>query len=181
MGDSPPELPEIVLIPRAARNVRHAYIVYDLLACLLLTGTSCAALAADPIWWAGAAGSLAMLVFGAYWVWRLQQGRRWALLAGLVACVPASVALGLSALAAAADLLQTVLHPGLAIAIGAVPGAALTALLLVSSFSSPGLKEWLRVDGRCPRCRRWRFGKVVPGVMVKCACCGRAIQFVDGR
>ena len=59
----------------------------------------------------------------------------------------------------------------------AIGVAAAILLLLVVNIVEPGLRQWLRINGRCPSCQRWLFGRHRPGTAVRCAECSAVIEF----
>ena len=114
-----------------------------------------------------------------FWAKKISHGLKWAILLGYVGFVPL-VVLGVwmiyGALALAADwfLNVSLSQRGGRIVFFLAP--LLIVIHLVVCLLSRGLKDWLRLNGRCPGCRKWRFGSAEPGT-VSCPVCGAEITF----
>ena len=50
-------------------------------------------------------------------------------------------------------------------------------LLFVANLMSPGLRTWIKLDGRCPVCLNWRFARGKADTTETCAKCGAEIIF----
>jgi hypothetical protein len=62
--------------------------------------------------------------------------------------------------------------------LGIVVVAGLVWLLALTNLFERRLWEFAQLDGRCPLCRRWRFGRIrQPGTIV-CEECGAVLEFV---
>lgn len=49
-------------------------------------------------------------------------------------------------------------------------------LLLLNIFC-PGLRPWLKLNGYCPSCGKWRFERGKPGTTEECEVCGAQLTF----
>ena len=114
-----------------------------------------------------------------FWAKKISHGLKWAILLGYVGFVPL-VVLGVwsigGALAFALALLNLRLVPGKITVILLLLIPLLIVLKLVACLLSTGLRDWLRLNGRCPGCRKWRFGCALPGT-VSCPVCGAEMKF----
>jgi hypothetical protein len=57
-----------------------------------------------------------------------------------------------------------------------VLGGILWFFALMNLFESE-IWSFARLDGRCPRCRKWRFGRIRRPQIVQCAECGAELEF----
>ena len=63
----------------------------------------------------------------------------------------------------------------------AVPFLGISTLMSLCIFLNlweKGLWEFVALNGRCPQCRTWRFGKVKQPCTIKCGDCGASLTFV---
>jgi hypothetical protein len=69
--------------------------------------------------------------------------------------------------------------PGLWLVYGAI--LALLSVMVLLNFWEKGLWTFLSLDGRCPFCRVWHFGRIKRPCLVICPECGADLEFVrDG-
>jgi hypothetical protein len=121
------------------------------------------------------------VVLHVFWLNKMLAGRAWAIIAGYIAFLPVMsfLCIGLAGLMAA--LFSWAGPVGMAVA--ALIPFALSIVFLIANIMSPGLSEWLRVNGKCPNCRSWRFGRVSAkaGAELRCDRCGAHLSFVPGE
>jgi len=176
--------PFVIAVPRGPQNVRWVLlvVVYEFVVCGLIglvqvglhAGSGVAAWVLFALSGLGVVGvALALHVL---WLNRILAGRAWAVVLGYVAFVPA-VWVGFALVAAffLASALQH--HPFLSVFVILGAPFCFAGFLLLVNVMSPGLGRWIRMNGRCPQCREWLFGRVAPGISRTCPICGAAMQF----
>jgi hypothetical protein len=55
------------------------------------------------------------------------------------------------------------------------------AVTLIVNLFEDGLWDFAKLDGRCPACRKWRFGRVKRPLTKKCLSCGATLEFVRSK
>jgi len=68
-------------------------------------------------------------------------------------------------------------YQGLTLLIG-VALALFMAIILLCNVWEKGLWDFVKLNGRCPVCRQWRFGRIKKPTTVTCGQCNTILEFI---
>jgi len=68
-------------------------------------------------------------------------------------------------------------YQGLTLLIG-VALALFMAIILLCNVWEKGLWDFVKLNGRCPVCRQWRFGRIKKPTTVTCGHCNTILEFI---
>jgi hypothetical protein len=67
-------------------------------------------------------------------------------------------------------------YQGLALLIGAAV-VFVMAIIFLCNIAEKGLWKFVKLNGRCPVCRQWRFGRIKKPKTVTCGYCNATLEF----